>query len=304
MLIESLALALLVNAPQSVDFEREVLPILRESCFECHSASRAKPKGGLRLDGIDWIREGGVSGSALTPGDAAKSELFTRVALSHDDLDIMPPNSEPLSAEKIAKLRSWIDEGASFGTWTGVKRDAAEIESRPQRREPERIRVWRELGAGVSIFDAKSLPSSVRKLASIEDVFPGSPLVRVGFMSYESDVNDALIKRLASACSNLAVLNLSRTSITNRSLENLKGAKVLTHLNLTLTKIGDAGLKSLASLPELRSLNLYGTQVSDASLELIGKLPKLTDLYLGGSHCTATGLAALRKARPGMRIRD
>ena len=33
-------------------FERKIRPVLSEHCFECHSASAKKLKGGLRVDGL------------------------------------------------------------------------------------------------------------------------------------------------------------------------------------------------------------------------------------------------------------
>lgn len=103
-------------AGASPDFQREVLPVLYNHCFSCHSEKQAKPKGGLRLDSVTGIREGDV----LTPGQPDKSEMLTRALLPVTDEDVMPPlkgGAQPLSEGERDILRRWIASGADFGPW-------------------------------------------------------------------------------------------------------------------------------------------------------------------------------------------
>ncbi|MEK9633778.1 MAG: c-type cytochrome domain-containing protein, partial [Opitutae bacterium] len=46
-------------------FESKIRPVLAQKCYECHSAQAKKIKGGLRLDHISLIKQGGDSGSAI-----------------------------------------------------------------------------------------------------------------------------------------------------------------------------------------------------------------------------------------------
>ena len=57
---------------------------------------------------------GGDSGAALSPGQAAKSRLVDYVSGENADGIVMPPEGEgrPLTAEEVAVLRRWVDEGA------------------------------------------------------------------------------------------------------------------------------------------------------------------------------------------------
>src|SRR6516162_2079107 len=73
----------------AVDFARDVYPVLRKTCFECHGPH--KQKGGLRLDSPAAALRGGRRGPVIVPGQAAKSELYRRVALPRGDKDAMPP---------------------------------------------------------------------------------------------------------------------------------------------------------------------------------------------------------------------
>ena len=67
-----------------VDFERDIFPILEARCFDCHSDLKRKPKGGLRVDGRDFLLGGGKGGPALVPGKPERSPMFTRLRLPED----------------------------------------------------------------------------------------------------------------------------------------------------------------------------------------------------------------------------
>ncbi|MBM4074075.1 MAG: DUF1553 domain-containing protein [Planctomycetes bacterium] len=108
---------------QTVDFQRDVQPILAEHCARCHGVDAATRQSGLRLDDRQAALKGGESGSpAIVPGKPDESELIRRVA-SHDPDSVMPPKKEnkPLIASQIATLRKWITEGANYSVhWSFV----------------------------------------------------------------------------------------------------------------------------------------------------------------------------------------
>lgn len=95
-----------------VEFSRDILPILEQSCFKCHGAD--KSKGGLRLDDGKLALAGGNSGPVILPGaKAAESRLLALVA-GLDAETKMPPDGPPLSAGDVGKLRAWIEQGATY----------------------------------------------------------------------------------------------------------------------------------------------------------------------------------------------
>src|SRR3954454_11859322 len=99
-----------VGAPvAAVDFPRDIQPILTQSCIECHGVN--KQKGGLRLDSRAAALKGGLTGSAIVPGDAAKSLLVLRIKGIGDDPQ-MPEKKPPLAATQIETISRWIDQGA------------------------------------------------------------------------------------------------------------------------------------------------------------------------------------------------
>ena len=63
-----------IQRAEPVDFEKEILPVLKRNCIACHNA--AKPEKGLSLETPQSIAKGGDSGAAVTPRDSASSLLL------------------------------------------------------------------------------------------------------------------------------------------------------------------------------------------------------------------------------------
>lgn len=105
-----------VERDTPVDYSTEILPLLKQNCLACHHQKEAE--GGLVLETLETITKGGDSGTALVPGKAAESLLFTR-AVGGDD-PLMPPEdngvgAKSLSPEQLGLLKLWIDQGAKVG---------------------------------------------------------------------------------------------------------------------------------------------------------------------------------------------
>ena len=97
---------------QSLDFDRQVAPIIASRCLGCHGADA--PEAQLRMDTKEGLLRGGDSGPALLPGSTADSLLLQRVLQ-----DEMPPK-KPLPEAEKQLLKQWIAEGAHWGTATIV----------------------------------------------------------------------------------------------------------------------------------------------------------------------------------------
>jgi len=111
-LVEGLLLVLLASPLQStpVDFDRDIRPIFKASCFKCHGAE-GKPKGQFRLDLRAAAFRGGVGGKAIVPGRSAESPLY-KLLVDPDEDARMPQKAPRLDAARVALVKRWIDEGA------------------------------------------------------------------------------------------------------------------------------------------------------------------------------------------------
>jgi len=92
-------------AGDKLTYERDIRPILRAHCFDCHGGSEVKGQLDLRLRRL--MVQGGESGPAIEPGNPAASYLLDRVRSGE-----MPPGENKLSAREIDVLESWIAAGA------------------------------------------------------------------------------------------------------------------------------------------------------------------------------------------------
>ena len=91
-------------------FEAAVRPILVERCHKCHG--EAKQWAGLRLDSREGILKGGELGPAAVAGMPTESRLIRAIRRDPDESP-MPPE-EPLSAQEIAILEKWVQQGLPF----------------------------------------------------------------------------------------------------------------------------------------------------------------------------------------------
>ncbi len=103
----------------SIDFGRDVQPLLSDRCFACHGPDEAQRQAGLRLDRPEAALAPTASGRVpVQPGNPDASELLRRVE-SGDPSTRMPPaymGHAPLEPSEVAILREWIEQGAEYAT--------------------------------------------------------------------------------------------------------------------------------------------------------------------------------------------
>jgi len=149
VLILACGLVVVLRAPASaadkVDFVRDIQPLFKERCVACHGEQ--KQKSGLRLDIKAAALKGGESyGAVIVAGRSADSAMIQLVTEAGNDLR-MPPDGPRLTAEQIALLKRWIDEGAVWPE--GV--DSAVAENRLDHWSFQPLRTFPE-GLGIDHF--------------------------------------------------------------------------------------------------------------------------------------------------------
>jgi hypothetical protein len=105
---------------RSIDFNRDVRPILSDRCFSCHGPDAETRQAGLRLDeraaAVTALASGAI---AVVPGAPDRSEALARIGSTDPDVVMPPPRiKKPLSPAEAGILRRWIAEGAEYrGHW-------------------------------------------------------------------------------------------------------------------------------------------------------------------------------------------
>ena len=97
---------------KTVDFRRDIQPILRDNCFECHAGNTEE--GGLNLGIKARALKGGDSEAAIRPGRSNASLLMQLVSGRDEDRLMPPEGNTPLTKKQIRLLRTWIDQGAKW----------------------------------------------------------------------------------------------------------------------------------------------------------------------------------------------
>ncbi|MDW8222508.1 MAG: DUF1553 domain-containing protein [Gemmatales bacterium] len=130
------------STTRSIDFNRDIRPILSDNCFACHGPDEKARKAGLRLDrkedAFRMLRDGG---HAIVPGKPEASELFLRLTTDNSQARMPPKSSKKqLNSAQIELIRQWILQGAPWSEhWAFVppsKPAIPEVRDRSWPRNP------------------------------------------------------------------------------------------------------------------------------------------------------------------------
>lgn len=126
--LAALVLTASFASAEDISFEKQILPILKTSCFKCHETEHEengrmkRPKGGLVLDTAEGILAGGKEypKENVVVGKPDDSWLLKTMALPESDDLAMPPEGkgDRVSAADQELIKKWIAAGANFGGWT------------------------------------------------------------------------------------------------------------------------------------------------------------------------------------------
>jgi len=134
------------STQKGVTYAKDVEPIFKANCYDCHGATR--PKNNLRLDSLEAALKGSRDGPVIVPGKSDKSDLVINICWEAGPEHPMPPKpptrrggpggpaganasgtpTQPppgpggpgpaaaprkqLTPEQIGLVRAWIDQGA------------------------------------------------------------------------------------------------------------------------------------------------------------------------------------------------
>ena len=132
---------------QDITYTKDIRPLFEASCFRCHG--EREKKGGIRLDSLEAVLQGGKHGKIVEIGNSLKSSLLISVSCLDPETS-MPPKprnrkpgpdgsggprreagtnapaggprpggpggnfapAKPLTPEQVGLVRAWIDQGA------------------------------------------------------------------------------------------------------------------------------------------------------------------------------------------------
>lgn len=106
--------------PATIDYNRDVRPILSNTCLKCHGPDTKGNPSGLRLDQREFAvatqtDKTGRKVTAIVPGKPAESELWKRI-VSTNPQEVMPPPDaiHQLTSRNREIIKRWIEQGAPY----------------------------------------------------------------------------------------------------------------------------------------------------------------------------------------------
>lgn len=97
----------------TVDFARDIRPLLSDTCYHCHGPDKENQQADLRLDLKSSLYQVHDGVALVVPGKTSQSLMFQRLT-AKDPAERMPPEDAEvkLSETQIQLIKTWIEEGA------------------------------------------------------------------------------------------------------------------------------------------------------------------------------------------------
>ncbi len=156
--------------PASIDYSRDIRPILSNTCFKCHGPDDQVREADLRLDTAAGAQADLGGHQAITPGNPETSELIARIRSTDDERKMPPADSGlKLSEREVALLTLWIRQGADYEQhWAFrpiVRPQEPAVQSAWPRNAIDRFVLARLSEAGISPAPEASRSTLIRRVS-------------------------------------------------------------------------------------------------------------------------------------------
>ncbi|MGC8559231.1 MAG: c-type cytochrome domain-containing protein [Phycisphaerae bacterium] len=258
-------------------YRRLIQPIFIQNCIMCHGVNRQK--GHLRLDTYQYVMYGKFGHKVVLPGNPNGSILMRRVTLPTWNHHRMPPRGHAgLSSSQILLLRWWIQTGADD---TGTLRSLHANRTVDEAAQSELRIVKRFMPRPITRIKNTIRRIEAKTGVSIHVIRAGLPWLSCD-ASGKSDFNNHDLYMLSPIASNVVVLKIGGTAVTDRGLTPVNRMVNLIYLHLDHTTITNSGLERLNDLSHLRYLKLTGTRISNAGVDIFKRNNHLRRLWVAG----------------------
>ncbi len=112
--IAALSFLSVVASGQQVSFDRDIRPIMSDTCFRCHGPDVSSRMANMRLDIREEALKPKKHGTPIVPGDTQQSEIIQRIYAK--DARVMPPPfaHKELTEKQKDTIRRWVEQGARY----------------------------------------------------------------------------------------------------------------------------------------------------------------------------------------------
>lgn len=226
--------------PGAVSFRNDIAPILVAQCQACHGPEKAE--NSYRVDTFERLAKAGDNElPPFTAGKPDESEILRLIA-TDDKTERMPKDGDPLSAEKIALVKKWIEEGAVFDAPDRAALLATIVPRQPHPAPPEKY----------------SFPAPVTAIAFSKS---GTELFVAGYheITVWNPADGSLIRRIKDVAQRTHAIAVS------------PDGTLLAVASGTPGRVGESVLLNAADGTLVRPLGRAGDEVFDAAFSPDGK---------------------------------
>jgi len=192
-------------AEPAISFDRDIRPILSDTCYQCHGPDSVHRQAGLRLDrGESATAEAASGARAIVPGDAAASAMIARIVSDDPDVVMPPPEAKlgKLAPEQVELLKRWISAGAEYAPhWAFQSLKAPVLPEGPPSVQPiDRIIGKRLAERGLALQPGADRVTLIRRATFDITGLPPTPEEVAAFVADESpDAYGKLLDRLLAS---------------------------------------------------------------------------------------------------------
>ncbi|MGB0371352.1 MAG: c-type cytochrome domain-containing protein [Opitutales bacterium] len=293
---EAVEVEMVAVTRETTVFEAAIKPAMDLHCTYCHDADNSK--GGLRMDTIPLLLAGGSSGPLFVADEPHNSLMLQRMQLPLEDEEHMPPKTKRQPEQiHFDAFSWWIENGAS----TEQKLSDPSVPEFVRSLVPAADDIVDSDAPAVE-FDAALLNSLREQFVTVQRLEQGSDKLWVDFSAVATTAGDALVEQLQPLAPHIVWLNLSRTQISDVSMETIGQMSQLVDLNLRATAISDEGLQQLSQLGNLKRINLTDTKISVASIGEFLDFAEGASIYLYNTEWGPEESAVLQTVRADLKV--
>lgn len=153
---------------RTLEFNRDIRPILSDKCFACHGFDAKQRQAGLRLDTAEGAHGTGASGeTAIRPGDLEGSQVWLRINDPDPEEQMPPPETrKTLSPEEKELIRRWIAQGAPYQNhWAFEKPRRSAVQSAGSGHPIDELIVARLTPIGLMLSPEADRETLLRRLS-------------------------------------------------------------------------------------------------------------------------------------------
>ena len=267
-----------ISLDRSMNVYRHLIqPIFIQNCVMCHGVNRQK--GHLRLDKYQYVMYGKFGHKVVLPGDPNHSILIRRITLPAWNHHRMPPHGHAgLAKSQITLLKWWIKTGAGDTGTLASLRASRTVDSAAQQ-ELQIIRRFMPRPIARIKNTIRSIETTTG--VKIHVIRAGLPWLSCD-ASGRSGFNNHDLHLLSRIASNIVVLNIAGTGVTDKGVPAVNRMVNLMYLHLERTTVSNSGLRRLTSLGHLRYLNVTGTRISASGINAFRRSNHLRRLWVVG----------------------